>query len=325
MPDNISVLPSDDLQPGPNCPSAWLGGKESHLKAIHIGSTTNSSYECPAVPLEGIKVWENFLDRDSVNEIRDFLLKNPLIHRRLCEDFTDQQLKEFPWGPSVQGPIINEQSFERQWSPIITGINIIVGICHKAMQSQADPIYCIIGDGGAARKKEPDAPKQTYRKKPDLSTFETQPPSKKFKPDEINNRIPGDAKLSAKISRAMLPPDGERWLAMKYNEKDEVQKVMNQIYDYMDQHGARYGYVVNDEELIFFRRRGTGWGHMDVGPAIRHDVDADLERAIMTPKYVLFYFLMAIAPYKDKWHLPSNRKDVQHRRNARRSVRTKVK
>lgn len=26
---------------------------------------------------------------------------------------------------------------------------------------------------------------------------------------------------------------------------------------------ARYGYLVNDEELIFLRR-GTGWGHMDI-------------------------------------------------------------
>lgn len=104
----------------------------------------------------------------------------------------------------------------------------------------------------------------------------------------------------------MLPPDGSEYLDDPH-ARTEAQKVINQIYDYMDQHGARYGYVVNDQELIFFRRRGTGWGHMDISPAIRHDVMADLERGVLNSKYVLFYYHYVIANDDSLWQLESCR------------------
>ena len=56
----------------------------------------------------------------------------------------------------------------------------------------------------------------------------------------------------------MLPPDGSGFHHSDTKKRawarTEAIKVLTQIHDYMDQHMARYGYIVNNEELIFFRR-----------------------------------------------------------------------
>ena len=111
-------------------------------------------------------------------------------------------------------------------------------------------------------------------------------------PEKVANRIPGDAKLYTKIRRSMLPPDSDEFSS---DIEAEVVKILGQIHDYMDRHEARYGYLVNDEELIFFKRRGTGWGHMNISPAIRHDMDGINDLTISTTKLVLFYFHLVIA------------------------------
>ena len=51
-------------------------------------------------------------------------------------------------------------------------------------------------------------------------------------------------------------------------KKGEVQKVMNQIHDYMDMHHNRFGYIITEKELVMFRRRdeGGGWGRIDFSP-----------------------------------------------------------
>jgi hypothetical protein len=323
MQGNLSIPEPDGFQPGPNSPLAWAIEATTHLRAVGIESTVNSSYDGPRVPLEEIGMWENFLKtEESLNDVYKFLIDNPAIYKCLCEDFTGKELRDFPWGPAEQGEVVNEQCLELQWSLIISGINRIIRICNTAVQNKEKPIYCIIGNGGKARKREPQA-ESIFPKRPDYAGFETNRPGRILEPEEIDNRIPGDAKLFKKISRSMLPPDGEKWTKQKIRRsfRSEVQKVMNQMYDYMDQHGARYGYVLNDEELVFFRRRGTGWGHMDVSPAIRHDVCADIEKGILNPKLVLFYFFMTAAPHRDRWYLPSNRARVVPRRNAFRSTR----
>ena len=50
----------------------------------------------------------------------------------------------------------------------------------------------------------------------------------------------------------MFPPDAE----YSFKILHEVEKFFIQIHDYMNRHEARYDYIVNDEELIFFRRHG---------------------------------------------------------------------
>jgi hypothetical protein len=109
----------------------------------------------------------------------------------------------------------------------------------------------------------------------------------------VFNRIPGDAKQFRKICRAMLPPDGERF--KKKNKNKEAIKVLSQIHGYMDQHEARYGYLINNEELVCFRRRGTGWGQLDISEAIRHDVEADSSANILNSKYILLWLHMTVA------------------------------
>ena len=47
------------------------------------------------------------------------------------------------------------------------------------------------------------------------------------------------------------------------------------------------------------------WGHMDISPPIRHDVQADLDKEIINSKYVLFYFIHVIAMDESKWRLTS--------------------
>jgi len=102
-----------------------------------------------------------------------------------------------------------------------------------------------------------------------------------------------------------MPPNGKDYSP---SNRLEAEKVFTQIHDYMDRHEARYGYIVNDEELIFFRRRGTGWGHMDISPGIRHDVDGtDQQCRISTTKLILFYFHLVVAPDESKWKLESCR------------------
>jgi len=102
----------------------------------------------------------------------------------------------------------------------------------------------------------------------------------------------------------MFPPDGADY---SFKVLCGVEKGPTKIHDYMDCHReARYGYIVNDEELVFFRRRGTGCSHMDTSPATRHDTDVIHPGCnISTTKLVLFYFPLVIAPDQSKWKLAS--------------------
>jgi hypothetical protein len=102
----------------------------------------------------------------------------------------------------------------------------------------------------------------------------------------------------------MLPPDGAEFKESRHAQA-EAKKVLSQIHGYLDFSEARFGYIINDEELIFFRRRGTGWGHIDVSPAIRHDVDGDEEGNILNSKMVLFYFHLLVANDEEQWRLKS--------------------
>ena len=185
---------------------------------------------------------------------------------------------------------------------------------------------CIeIGDGDCAQQIDAAAGNVSQGKHPDFGAYERQGvrgKSAQFTGDKrkrLRNRIPGDAKLFRKINRPMLPPDGELFR----DSYQQAKHVLSQIHDYMDRHGARYGYIVTDEELIFFRRRGTGWGHMDISPPIRHDVEGSLEERIWISKAVLLYFHFVVANDEEQWHLPSCRRLLPTRKGPKRTVKTK--
>lgn len=169
--------------------------------------------------------------------------------------------------------------------------------------------YVVIGDGDIAKRKAPEYDHFDHdikRKKVDYSSHQHISPERynEVGPFAIFNRIPGDAKIYRKIRHSMLPPNGKEFINDP-TAKTEAKKVLRQIYNYMDQHEARYGYVVNNKEIVFFRREPYYWGRMHISPPVEHKVEADLENGILNSKYALFYFLHIIARDEKKWRLQS--------------------
>ena len=283
-------------------PDSYLRKPITHLAADNDEADTNSDYSGPYVDMFDVNVWEDFMTDGAILS----LVNEEPLKTVLNRNYTSEQLESFTWGIPIAGGNINEQCFERIWAGITQGLNLIQYVCAVEAQGTDTPSYIVIGDGNCARKRDPEAV-GTERKKPDLAGYLFVPGSRQHSgdgPSKVHNRIPGDAKLFRKIRRSMLPPNGLDFLNEK-RAQTEAQKVINQIHDYMDMHGARYGYVVNDQELIFFRRRGTGWGHMDISDAIRHDATADLECGVFNSKYVLFYYHYVIANDDSQWQLKS--------------------
>jgi hypothetical protein len=186
-------------------------------------------------------------------------------------------------------------------------------LCAKEIQKTEKPVCVLMGDGSGAQWISPDAEPGAERKKPDYAGYpfcdeESWLASVDHK--KIFNRIPGDAKLYGHIRREMLPPDGAKY---NPNAKNlEAHKVISQIHGYMDSHEARYGYIVTDQELIFFRRRDTGWGHIDISKSIGHNVEPNAETCLLNSNYVLFYFHWKIANDESNtgWRLASFAKEV---------------
>lgn len=66
------------------------------------------------------------------------------------------------------------------------------------------------------------------------------------------------------------------------NLSKAAEKTIRQIHKHMEQHNTRYGYIVNNEELILLQRQGTGSGHLDVSQVRRKDIDDDDHARIST-------------------------------------------
>jgi hypothetical protein len=301
----------------------WLALRKrvGHLTSHNDEPSTNSNYNGVPIQLEDIEVWEDFMKN---NEIAD-MLDNPQVREVLFTAFTEEELEKMTWGEPISGGKISEQTFERLWGGVQHVLNLVQKKCAAKVQDTHCPIFIVTGDGSCARWKAPEASSDAERKKPDYAGYEEVPDSGQYVgdgPKYVYNRIPGDAKLFRKIRRSMLPPDGSE--CKKKIAKREAGKVLNQIHDYVDQHEARYGYVVNDQELIFFRRRGTGWGHMDISPAIRHDVDGDEEGTILNSKLVLFYFHLVVANDENQWRLKSCAPMIPRRNKLPRTAKATV-
>ena len=273
-------------------------------------SGTNSSYEAPPVKARDIKIWHSFMANDELKH----MINDPKWRSVLTTPFTKKELRRLIWDEPEMGGNLNEMTFEILWSHIYSTLNLIHLKCRQKETGLENPTRILIGNGDCAQKitKEPYQnyvpPKNAGSKRPDYAAYEFVPGSNQYtkcRRKSIENRVPGDAKLFRKIRRSMFPPDGAEYDKRRTRE---VEKVLTQIHDYMDRHEARYGYVVNDEELIFFRRRGTGWGHMDISEGIRHDLNGIGPKCkISTTKLVLFYFHLVIAPHEKEWKLASCR------------------
>jgi len=84
----------------------------------------------------------------------------------------------------------------------------------------------------------------------------------------------------------------------------DVPTVINQVYDYMDMHHNRYGYVMNEAELIMFRRReDKGRMLLDVSGPIQIHKEPETLNATM----VLWYFHVKYAALnKTGWYMSSS-------------------
>ena len=292
-------------------PNTWLEmlqKPEFSNVVAYVTEGKNSDYSGLQIDLKDVEVWSDFITLEEIERLwtNDGTLRKVLVTRQLTEtDKACVTLQQELLAP-VMTKLHNEQSFELLWVDVQRLLNRILYVCATAKQGTDKPKVIWIGNGGQATKISQNAEPDSSRKKPDFASYRRDLSKDNLLPPSINNRIPGDAKLSAKISHDMLPPYGKA--AATKRSKTEAKKVLSQIHGYMDRHGARYGYVVTDEELIFVRRRGNTWGQIDISPPIKHGASPDPNKGTLNSKYVLFYFHWVVAN-DDKgpngWRMPS--------------------
>lgn len=283
----------------------------------------NSKSKAIPVELNDVELWVDFLTNREIQVMLEDEEVSSVLHG-LLKIPQHLQIIAAAWSEPCLGGKVSEEAFTTQWAPQRSLLNEINRMCAAKIRGTPVPAYIEIGVGDCAKRKAPGRTDKEL-KRPDFAAYERVLARNREGKNQFNgleplftdNRIPGDAKLFRKIRRTMLPPDGYEYTGGDSAVVIQAQRVITQIHDYMDRHGSRYGYVVNDEELIFFRRRGTGWGHIDVGPAIRHDVTADPEAGIFNSKWVLFYFHWIVANDRRQWHLPSCLPMVKQRRSSR--------
>lgn len=261
-----------------------------HLRQAPMrGQAKTSDYNGRYIDIKDVKCWDDFITPE---EVEALWMDNPdlktIFERRLKPAETGKILTAAP----VTGGLRDEHALELEWHSVHHQLNLALKLCAEAMGSSG---HVMIGPGSNAQKISSDAEPDAHRKRPDFAVYlyldDSQYNGDNVK--QVDNRVPGDAKQFRAIRRSMLPPDGKDF--NKKNRNLKAIKVLSQIHGYMDRHEARYGYILNNEELVFLRRRDTGWGQLDISPAIRHDVEADAENGILNSKYALFYFLHQVA------------------------------
>jgi hypothetical protein len=250
--------------------------------------TMASSYNGLMIDIPDVHVWEDFITCEDVEKLWE---ETSELESAFWNDMSVDDTDRIMFKEPIMGGIYDEMGLEKKWSTIQAEINLALWRYAHITQKTHCPLVVIMDSGINARWISPNAEPNAKRKKPDCAGFECHWDGEGFskvEPTVVFNRIPGDAKQFLSVRRDKLPPDGR-----KYNPENRnigIRNVLNQIHGYMDRHEARYGYIVNNEELIFFRRRGKKWGQLDISPAFRHDVEADREQNILNSKYVLFYF-----------------------------------
>jgi hypothetical protein len=309
------------------------------LRTASHESTSNTENDYLPVNLDSIQLWGDFM---SHGEVRN-MLDDPELQKVLFRDFTDdERAKLVMEAPANLGAGV-QHTFDGLWPGIQNQLNLLQQMCAMSEQKTADPSFIVMSDGDCARKVEPVAVSKlgakpdfaSFKYIPGSNQLEGDGPN------SIHNRIPGLSKSAMKIRRSMLPPDGQDYYRnrlahgpghqspvvinqiqaymqsqhdgtgyiinneryISFDNPAEAQAIINQIHGFMHQHEARYGYIVNAEELIFFRRRGTGWGHLDISPAIRHDTKPTLDGTVLNSKLVLFYFHLVVANDDSQWRL----------------------
>jgi len=232
-----------------------------------------------------VRPWEDFLTN---GEIEGLLQSNPLLKafsRNLPPTGQDELI-----GGQASG-----ESFFKLWAAQVNLINIVIYQCACEVQATDNPTFVAIGDGQTATQKahqnDTDAIVYAAYRVPERNSHTL---------NTVENRIPGESKMFRKFRHSMLSPDGQDRGA---DTDGAAQQVLARIHESMNQLDARYGYIINEKELIMFRC--TGRGQLDISPSVRHDVQANVEHGIWNSKIVLFYFHWFVANDDALWRLGS--------------------
>jgi len=298
--------------------------KEGPFKGLQIPECggINSDPNVPYVNLKDCQEWAHF-DSEMAENIRN-LFGDPEVARVLNRDFKKAEEDSFQWTVNTNATLRSEQCIERLWCKISTKLNVIQEIVANELDKLPDGRYIHIDDGSHAKRQAREHASTTT--KPDLAGYLLIPETKRDpqEPEFIDNRVPGDVKCEWKIRREMLPPYPKSLTPKLLGIwSKEAEKVLSQIHYYMDKHEARYGYIVTNKTCIFFRRRGTGWGHIDISPAIPHDREGNGEQGIFNSKMVLFYLHRVVANDEKHWKLESGWSTIRKRSSPRLNTQSK--
>jgi hypothetical protein len=120
--------------------------------------------------------------------------------------------------------------------------------------------------------------------------------------------IVGDFKMFEKFNHSMLTKTATTPKTTSRLVSKALRRPLDQIHDYMDMHHDRYGYIINHNELIMFRRKDlppNTWGHLEFSPEpIPLSTD---EPGKLNAMMVLWYFHVkyAVMELGGGWRLES--------------------
>jgi hypothetical protein len=92
----------------------------------------------------------------------------------------------------------------------------------------------------------------------------------------------------------------------KLSRAADVSLILNRVHHAMDSQNTKYGYILAVNEILFLRRRGTGWGHLDIStgfPFFDNDKGAKI---FSLDALICFYWHIAMD--KELWAFHSSRK-----------------
>ena len=257
-----------------------------HLES-HVHGGRNTDYQDTSIDLNDLQEWDDtfptYQDIYNFSKSTSFLWErfhaadvgNPVGHNTFRHRFFD------PANPMI----FAESDLAAVSNGFFDHLNFLIRLATETSNGQN---FIMIHGSKAARLRRKGG-RNHSQKEPDRTSFwfdgryprnSTTDRAHPLPATHIPCLIVGDYKLYGKFRHRMLVERSE-------GKNDELQKVMNQIHDYMDMHHCRFGYILTETELIMFRRREGGWGHIDFSKAVRRNATSVNElNALM----VLWYF-----------------------------------
>ena len=199
-------------------------------------------------------------------------------------------------------PLVNETAVEISLKTIFDIVNLAL----KKTCKSGKQVY--IANGKAAISITTTDPKRASD--PDRSSFIYGPCHEQKEAcfclcdydsnQRLDNLAPGEVKVSFKFRYDFLNAVEEypkAGIMVSSNKKvTEAEKVFTQIYQYMNDRDALVGYIITDQELIPIRRRGDGYGSIDISSPIPISSDEGKINAKLALWYLIHRYLVSSGP-----------------------------